>query len=529
MVKKILPLIILVLFTTQLVAQGISRSTGIGIRYTVWKPNDPVGSIDVGYATATVVSGSAEGGELYFFTRLKDRWFLETSIGGTGMIAVVKAGTSGTYSGFSSITPFLFGARYDFLSPEYGSAFQPYFSFGGGIHWINREATTSGTGGAYVGTEKNTQFGLFGGGGLNVVLTKWLALNADLKYHLLNFNPDADYTGLQFGLGFSIMWGSEQEIFRVEEIKLVVKDIYPAYYRFYNTYPLALVTIKNMASYPIEINLYSNIQGYSERSQESGFIRIAAGNSEDIPVYALFGSKLLNVSQREPAVIDIQLEARAGATHTRTISANIIIHSRNAWNGEIDRLGFFITPDNETIMEFSRNIVRELPDVHQTEVRNFESAKVIFNTLKKARIRYQSDPNIPYYKDDYVQFATETLEKSVGDCDDLVVLYSSLLESIGIKTAFIEVRDPEKEIAHLYLMFDTGIEADKGYLVTSNQKWYVIREKTPERKTLWIPVETTLVEQGFDQAWQAGAMAYLQEGTLRAGIAQGWMRVIDVE
>jgi hypothetical protein len=180
-------------------------------------------------------------------------------------------------------------------------------------------------------------------------------------------------------------------------------------------------------------------------------------------------------------------------------------------------------------MEFSRNIVRDLPDMHQTELKNFESAKVIFNTLKKARIRYQSDPNIPYYKDDYVQFASETLEKSVGDCDDLVVLYSSLLESIGINTAFIEVRDPEKEIAHLYLMFDTGIEADKGYLLTSNQKWYVIREKTPERKTLWIPVETTLVDQGFDQAWQAGAMAYLQEGTLRAGIAQGWMRVIDVE
>jgi hypothetical protein len=508
MVKKILPLIILVLFTTQLVAQGISRSTGIGVRYTVWKPNDPVGSIDVGYATATVVSGSAEGGELYFFTRLKDRWFLETSIGGTGMIAVVKAGTSGTYSGFSSITPFLFGARYDLLSPEYGSAFQPYFSFGSGIHWINREATSSGTGGVYVGNEKNTQFGLFGGAGLNVVLTKWLALNADLKYHLLNFKPDADYSGFQFGLGFSIMWGNEQEIFRVEEIKLVVKDIYPAYYRFYNTYPLALVTIKNMVSYPIEINLHSNIQGYSERSQESGFIKIAPGNAEDIPVYALFGSKLLNVSQREPAVIDIQLEARAGA---------------------IDRLGFFITPENETIMEFSRNIVRELPDVHQTEVRNFESAKTIFNILKKSKIRYQSDPNIPYYKDDYVQFATETLEKRAGDCDDIVVLYSSLLESIGIKTAFIEVRDPAKEIAHLYLMFDTGIEADKGYLVTSNQKWYVIREKTPERKTLWIPVETTLVEQGFDQAWQAGAMAYLQEGTLRAGIAEGWMRVIDVE
>jgi len=117
----------------------------------------------------------------------------------------------------------------------------------------------------------------------------------------------------------------------------------------------------------------------------------------------------------------------------------------------------------------------------------------------------------------------------MGDCDDLVVLYASFLESVGINTAFVEVRDPEKDMAHLYLVFDTGLAAQEGHLITSNEKRYVLRGASAGRPTVWIPVETTLIEAGFDQAWNAGAMAYLQEGVLRSGIAQGWVRIIDVD
>jgi hypothetical protein len=147
----------------------------------------------------------------------------------------------------------------------------------------------------------------------------------------------------------------------------------------------------------------------------------------------------------------------------------------------------------------------------------------------KAGVSYRSDPNIPYYKDDYVQFALETLEKKSGDCDDLFVLYSSLLESIGIHTAIIEVRDPEKDIAHLYMMFNSGVSSENGSIISSNDKRYIIRENKSGKKTIWIPVETTLIGQGFDQAWETGAMNYLQESILRNGIAEGWVRVINVE
>jgi hypothetical protein len=331
------------------------------------------------------------------------------------------------------------------------------------------------------------------------------------------------------GFGLSFMFGNMPEILRIEDINVIVEDIYPAYYEFYATYPIVQVSVRNMVTYPIEVNLHSNIEGYSERSQESGFIKIAPGETEKIPVFAIFGPKLLYAKKREPAIIDLSLEARAGATHTESMSVNVTIHSRNAWNGEVNRLRFFLTPDEEEIMNLSRSIASQLDEDNTHEALNFLIARDIFNDLTQKGLHYQSDPNIPYYRDDYVQFATETIERKTGDCDDLVVLYCSLLESIGIQTAFIDVKDPEKEIAHLYMMFDSGLTPEQGTLISANEKKYVIRERSSGRKTIWIPVETTLVDGGFDQAWNEGATIYIQEGIFRAGIAKGWMRIVDVK
>lgn len=109
----------------------------------------------------------------------------------------------------------------------------------------------------------------------------------------------------------------------------------------------------------------------------------------------------------------------------------------------------------------------------------------------------------------------------------MVVLYASLLESVGINTAFVEVRDPQKELAHLYLMFNSGLHASQGNVISSNDKRYIIRENASGQNMVWIPIETTFVEQGFEEAWKAGALAYLQEGDLRNGLTEGWVKIID--
>lgn len=512
----IFSLIILLIVPSYLSAQGLYRSYGIGVRTGIWKYSD---AGDTRYEPGTVMQSSG-GGMLYFFARLVDRWYLEGSIGGASRNVI----TGGTVENIS-MTPFLMGARFDLLSQDLGSFFQPYLAVGGGMYTINRNIVTGS-----VINESDAELGLFLGGGANIIVASWFALNADIKYHMINRTSSytADLSGMQMGFGFSFMFGSMPELLRIEDINVVVEDIYPAYYEFYATYPILQVSVRNLASYPIEVNLHSNIEGYSERPQESGFIKIPSDEVEKIPVHAIFGQKLLYATKREPAVIDLSIEARAGAIHKESMSVNIMIHSRNAWNGEVTRLSFFLTPDDNNIMNISREIVNNPDGISESGSMELVQARQIFNTLSEKGIRYQSDPNIPYYQDDYVQFAMETYNKKTGDCDDLVVLYCSLLESIGIKTSFIDVRDPEKDTAHLYMIFDTGLPPMEGAKISSNEKRYIIREGISGKKSIWIPIETTLIQDGFDQAWNNGATTYIEEGIIRSGLTEGWMKIVDV-
>lgn len=522
----ILRMMIGLLFAPAIFAQGVSRSTGIGFRAGVWNAD-----IGVGVTSGASIRSSFSG-SIYFFSRLTGNWYLETSVGGVEK-SEINASILETGVSSSSLMPILLGARYDLLSPRYNSLFQPYLSFGAGAYTSTQSVvgTSFENLSAGVSAGSKTKPGAYVGAGVNAVLASFFAINADFKYHAVQKfeNSTIDFSGLEFEMGFSFMWGSTPEIFTVEEIKLIVKDIYPAYYQFYNTYPLALVVLKNTSGYPIEVNIKSEIPDYSEREQESGFIRIATGETKDIPVQALFGAKLLQAKQRKPAVLDLKIEARTGATTAKTLSVNLLIHSRNAWNGQIDRLGFFVTPDDEEIMKLSRQIVAATPGSESDELKNIHNAQAIFNKLQQNGLGYQNDPSIPFYKDDYVQFASETLTKNSGDCDDLVVLYSSLLESIGINTSFVEIKDPEKDIAHLFIIFDSGLTAEKGNLISSNEKRYIIRKGSAGENTLWLPVETTLVSEGFDEAWKAGATTYIEDGIIRSGLQKGWVKIINLD
>jgi hypothetical protein len=50
--------------------------------------------------------------------------------------------------------------------------------------------------------------GLYFGAGVNFFLGQSFAINFDGKYHMVDLNMDHEFSGLQVGLGFSILWGS---------------------------------------------------------------------------------------------------------------------------------------------------------------------------------------------------------------------------------------------------------------------------------------------------------------------------------
>ncbi len=528
-------------------AQGMVRSSGIGFRGGFWDVDSKTGNLQVSSSgTNADVKVIGAGGNMYFFSRAYDNVFFEMSIGGTSNVDIKDRGVQDDVK-VETIIPFLIGLRYDFLSNRVSGAFHPYVTAGVGPYWLTNVDTKSADNsiidtsvdGTNLDLDVNSfdnsettvtnkqDFGAYLGVGTNIVLASWFALNFDTRYHFVDMESEYDYNGMQFTMGFSFMWGQKREAIKVLGTQLLVSDIYPAYYQFYSTYPIAMVTVKNMLGQEVEVNVRCTVQGYSERPKDSGFVKLEGGETRNIPVTAFFGPRYLDISQSKTAIIDLDIEARAAVTYKQNLSQEIVIHTRNAWSGDMEKLGYYLSPEDPQILELARSIAASVQADENTTNRNFEIARAIFQELNSRNIRYLSDPNIVFYQDDRVQFAQETLELGHGDCDDLVVLYSSLLESVGIKTAFVEVRDPEKNIAHLYLLFNSGLDASQSQLISTNEKRYIVREDPSGIQQVWVPVETTLISKGFEEAWKTGASIYLEEGILRNGIAEQWVKIID--
>lgn len=542
----IFSIILLSFCANRLPAQGL-RSSGLGFRVSYWNMHDANDGFSVSSGgTNQSVNIEGFGFWLNFYSRVYNSWFMELNLGFVGRVNVEQNLPNQENVKVEGVIPFLFGVRYDLLSARSPSRFHPYLSLGGGSYW--RSSTTASvddaTGQEYVTTQGDATLGAYFGGGFNLPISSWFGLNFDLKYHLVDMKFASGASGPEFGIGFNFMWGSKKELFRVKDTRVIVRDIYPAYYQFYNTYPLALVTVQNTAGFPIDVNVSSLVSPYAISPKKSESMKLERGETKDIPITVVFNPSISDVPSRRPAVLAIRIEAQAGATVTKDVNEQLTIHPRNAWNGEIDKLGLFVTPDDEEILTLSRRLAKTVRDSISPVIGNLTIAEAVFNELHQRGIHYQSDPNIPFYRDDRVQFAKETLTLGSGDCDDLVVAYASLLESLGINTAFVQVQDPDKPLAHLYLLFDSGLPAEEAHLISSNEKRYIIRGRSesegviyggnvqPEavysKNSAWIPVETTLVARSFEDAWKAGAVQFLQEAQMRNGLAEGWVRVIDV-
>ncbi|MBN1482380.1 hypothetical protein EH223_10100 [candidate division KSB1 bacterium] len=537
--KKTIHIIVLQLclcVPSALYSQGISRAQGVGFRLNFW--NITGGRTAVSYNTdqgAVDVDLSGTGVSLYYFSRAYRDLFFEMTLGAIagGEINSENFGQSDKVE-VETIMPFLVGLRYDFMSTRVSGALHPYVAFGGGPYTafeVKTQSRYSLTGETIDSGEGSVQtrmeYGWYLGGGVNFVLTSWFAINADLKYNFIDIPEVKDYSGVSLGVGSVFMWGKKKSIYEIKNIQLVANEIYPVSYQSYRDMPIVLVTVRNLAGHPIEVNIRGRIKGFTSRVKDSGYIRIKGGDVEEVPVYIFFGQQLMENDRNTSVLLDMDVEVRAATRHHTELSTELVIHGRNAWNGDMDVLPRFLTPEDKAIRDITRDVLVNLQEPVAPGLEKFVHARVLFNLLQSKDIKYLSDPNIPFYKDDRVQFAAETVDAGSGDCDDLVVLYASMLESVGIQTAFVEVQDPEKDLAHLYLLFNTGLKSEEGYLISDNEKRYIVRDTHSGQKMIWIPVETTLVQEGFENAWTTAAMAWLQESVLRNGITEDWVRIID--
>jgi hypothetical protein len=134
----------------------------------------------------------------------------------------------------------------------------------------------------------------------------------------------------------------------------------------------------------------------------------------------------------------------------------------------------------------------------------------LFEALASYGINYVIDPAssfVEFSEDssalDSLNYPYQTLYYRGGDCDDLSILYCSLLEALGIDTAFITIP------GHIYCAFDIGTPGEgEG---KQGEGWRV--EGVIEHGgKLWLPVEITVPGEGFRAAWRIGAREWRAAG-----------------
>lgn len=336
------------------------------------------------------------------------------------------------------------------------------------------------------------------------------------------------FTPSQISLSVNVALGRTKESFaRIESVE-ILDEVYPASYTVHSWRPLGEAIVRNTSKTPIQ----ARVGFFAERFMDSPTLTdpqyIAPNTTRRISFYAVFNEAIRSVSSMILQAGDVFVKAAPASDYDDKVSTSLVIRGRNDWDGNAISLRSFVTPGDPDILKYTRSVLVNFKDSLANtvkELEHFRSASWLFNEFA-SKLVYVNDPQS---SKDRVQFPSETLVLRGGDCDDITVSYATMLSSIGVPTAFVDVIPPKNpKEGHIYMLFDTGIKAAQASLISENPKRYVLRKNENGQETVWIPVETTAVSHGFQNAWELGAKEYYDDVQVGLGVVRGWVRIVDV-
>ncbi|MBC8186180.1 hypothetical protein H8E88_34285 [candidate division KSB1 bacterium] len=208
MKPKILVIVTLLSIIPLLVSAQSVKSTGIGLRGSFYQmTNGPMEVSVINHGQHTKANVGGGGGWLYLYSRVGDNLFLEINVGAVGEVQEETHNYYESTIDVSAITPILLGLRQEFLSPYNQSNLRPYFSFGAGPYWISDVIVREDPFSEEVTVNTTFERGGYLGGGFDFKLFSWFAINFDAKYHFIDFDKKHELSGVDYGLGITIMWG----------------------------------------------------------------------------------------------------------------------------------------------------------------------------------------------------------------------------------------------------------------------------------------------------------------------------------
>lgn len=287
-------------------------------------------------------------------------------------------------------------------------------------------------------------------------------------------------------------------------------QIFPSMALLYAEQSHGAVVIRNGSSTAIEnATLQFFVPDVMDFPSERKIAVIPAGGQHREPVFPVLTSRVLELTELsyKQAAVTLRFSLNGRQRESRK-TVNVAFRGRNdlVWDTTA-KVAAFITYNDNPVRDFTRKTLQLFTeDDNPFPSENFAKAARLFDALGALRMAYIRDPNTPYDKIygnattiDRVQFPRETLRLKSGDCDDLTVLFSAILENAGVRTRLVTV--PE----HIFLAFDAGAPQHLLETQVENPDWLV-----QDGGRVWIPVEVTLIGKSFTESWHEAAKHILK-------------------
>ncbi len=373
---------------------------------------------------------------------------------------------------------------------------------------------------------------------LSFYFTPAFRINLGSSYKQLFGKPDNLFQSIGISIGASYrvpLTGSFEVTPSGTDIKpsllkfssVEINDIFPVFYKYYDDHPLGKAVITNGERGSIDdIKVSFFIKGYMDNPKTYSIEKpLKKGEKLEVNLFALFNDKVLEITEGTKVSSQLSVEYVLNGKHkSKTEISTVTILNRNAsiWDDD-RRAAAFITARDPLVLKLSKNLVSMLRGEPSSALgKNFILAEAVHEALSLYGMSYSVDPKTPY-KDfhakkhavDFLQFPRQTLEYKAGDCDDLSILYASLLEAVSIDTALITVP------GHIYIAVDLGMTPRQARSTFYNMDDLIIRDDT-----VWLPLEVTMTGSDFLPAWQEVAKEWRKYEPLKKAaflpVSEAW-------
>jgi hypothetical protein len=332
--------------------------------------------------------------------------------------------------------------------------------------------------------------------------------------YLYSFGPLPDFNAFIFGLGFTASYRFGQDPDAPAAVIRAIRfgtpampSVFAAMQSWYTAHPAGKVTITNTEKAPLtEVKVTFFQAGYMDSPTVCPTApELAPGESRDVGLLASFNQEVFRTEGVTPLAgeITVSYKARGRAVEQKqAVSYDLQDKSAISWDDD-RKVAAFITPADSALRNYA-SFIRQSCKAQAVAGLNepLQFAIQAFRALGVIGVLYQADPALPFTAAkgnpevvDSVSLPRDTLKRITGDCDDLTVLYCSLLETVGIETGFITVP------GHIYAAFNTRLPGRD------------FKRLHPDRSLsltlggdLWVPVEITMIgKSGFLEAWRKAA------------------------